>query len=481
MRDRVFARLLLAIAVVTAACATNPVTGEREIMLVSEAQEIEIGRANDEQIVAYYGLYEDAELAAWVDSIGQRMAAASERPDLPWTFRVVDDTAVNAFALPGGFIYLTRGILSFMTSEAEVAGVLGHEIGHVTARHSAQQISRAQLAQIGLGVGSIVSPEVRALGGILQTGVGLLFLKFGRDDESQADELGVRYAAEAGFDPRQLANFFSTIDRLSERGGGRLPTWLSTHPDPQDRQQRVLEMSAPFVAAAADLEVGRDQHFRRIDGMVFGPDPREGLMVGDTFKHPELLFQLDYPSGWTVQNGKTAVVAAPENGEAILGLTAADRGEVSLRDYAGRVVAERQGRVTGSEEVRIAGSNGLVVEYLAEAQGVGTLRVRDLFVDYRGLVYDLVAYTRQSQWGRYAAGFGAWQASFRPLPQDEARRYEPDRLDVFAAPRSAAFQGLVNPNPAADLETLALINGLTPAVTVDRNVLLKRVTAGWPR
>lgn len=481
MRSSTPLRLIVcALVAVTLACATNPVTGERELMLVSEAQEIDIGRSNDEQIVAYYGLYDDPEMAAWVDRIGQRMAAESERPDLPWTFRVIDDTAVNAFALPGGFIYLTRGILSYMTSEAEVAGVLGHEIGHVTARHSANQISRAQLAQIGLGVGTILSPEVRALGGLLQTGVGLLFLKFGRDDERQADELGVRYAANAGFDPRALASFFNTIERLGERSSSRLPTWLSTHPDPANRQQNVLEMSEPLVTGR-NLTVGRDDHFRRVDGMVFGPDPAEGVMVGATFKHPELLFQLDFPSGWDVQNGKTAVVAAPENGEAVIGLTAANRGERSLREYAGAVVAERGGRVVRADNVRIDGIQGVLVEYRAQPQGADLLRVSELFLDYRGLVYSLIGYTRDSQWGRYDDVFRAWQRTFRPLPQSEARRFAPDRLQVFRAARGGALGSLLQPNAAADIETLALINGLAAGESVDAGRWLKRVDPGYAR
>lgn len=473
-------RCLLVLAV-AAGCATNPVTGEREIMLVTEADEIAIGRANDEQIVAYYGLYEDPELTAWVDRIGKRMAAASERPDLPWTFRVLDDTAVNAFALPGGFVYLTRGILTHMTSEAEAVGVLGHEIGHVTARHSAQQLSRAQLAQLGLGVGGALSPQVRALGGMLETGVGLMFLKFGRDDESQADELGVRYAVAAGYDPRALADFFRTIDRLSAGEDGRLPTWLSTHPAPRDRTQRVLQMSGPLVAGRADLQVGHQEHLMRIDDVVFGPDPRQGLMVGTTFKHPELRFELDYPAGWAVQNGKRAVTASPEAGDAALGLTLASRGEASLQAYASETVQQREGRVQSSESISIAGLPALRVDYLVDVERVGTLRVLEVFLEYGGNVYDLIGYTRSDDWDRFREAIGRWQGSFRELPAAEAARYRPDRIDVFRAPREGPLADLVRASEAADIETLALLNGLEPADRVDAGSLLKTVIAGYTR
>ncbi|HJO03223.1 MAG TPA: M48 family metallopeptidase, partial [Acidobacteriota bacterium] len=278
---------LVAVALLAAAaCAVNPVTGRRELMLLSQDQEIQLGRDNDELVVAEYGLYDDPELGEWIAQVGQTMAAASERPELPWTFRVVDDTIVNAFALPGGYIYMTRGILAYMNSEAEAVGVLGHEIGHVTARHGAQRHTSASLAQIGLGAGSVLSSEVRALGGILQTGVGLLFLKFGRDDELQSDQLGVRDAVGAGYDPRRLAAFFRTISAMSDAGGGRLPTWLSTHPAPDNRVERVLAAAEPLVAGRADLRVARESYWRRIDAIVFGPDPRQGVVVDGAFRHP---------------------------------------------------------------------------------------------------------------------------------------------------------------------------------------------------
>jgi predicted Zn-dependent protease len=156
---RVFAAI--ALAGLAGACATNPVTGKQQLALVSEQQEIQLGRETDQQVVQQLGLYPDEDLQRYVDAVGQQLAADSERPELPWTFRVVDDASVNAFALPGGFIYLTRGIMTHFNNEAEMAAVLGHEIGHVTARHSVQQISRQQLASLGLGLGMILAPELR--------------------------------------------------------------------------------------------------------------------------------------------------------------------------------------------------------------------------------------------------------------------------------------------------------------------------------
>src|SRR6185312_6983377 len=169
----------------------------------------------------------------YVSSIGMKMAKASERPNLPWEFHVVNDASVNAFALPGGFIFVTRGLMTAINDEAELATVVGHEIGHVTNRHSVQQISKAQVAQLGLGIGSILSSDIARMSGIASQGLGILFLKYSRDAENQADKAGFRYALNQNYNVSEMANVFQTLDRMSQAsGGGKLPEWLSTHPDP---------------------------------------------------------------------------------------------------------------------------------------------------------------------------------------------------------------------------------------------------------
>ncbi len=219
------------------ACATNPVTGKRQLALISEAQEIEMGREADKDVVASIGLYPDESLQRYVQDLGTRIAATTERPNLPWTFRVVDDAAVNAFAIPGGFIYVTRGIMAHLNSEAELAAILGHEIGHVTARHSVSQMSKQQLAQVGFAAGMILSPEFAQFGNLAQAAMGLMFMKFSRSDESQSDALGLKYMMAGGYDPRELVDVFTMLDGLSQQSGaGRLPQWMSTHPDPENRQ-----------------------------------------------------------------------------------------------------------------------------------------------------------------------------------------------------------------------------------------------------
>jgi predicted Zn-dependent protease len=216
-------RALIAVVLVavTAACATNPVTGKKELSFLSEAEELAMGQQADAEIRREMGVYPDQELQRYVQDIGMRLAQQSHRPSLPWTFTVVDSPAINAFAVPGGFVYITRGILPYLGDEAELAGVLGHEIGHVTARHVNQQYSRQAMGGIGLMVLSIFVPQTAPFQDVSSMGLGVLFLKYSRDDELESDRLGMEYESALGYDPSSVPRFLSTlarVDRLSERG-----------------------------------------------------------------------------------------------------------------------------------------------------------------------------------------------------------------------------------------------------------------------
>src|SRR5437667_1296660 len=318
--------LVALVAVVVVGCAVNPATGARQLMLISESQEIAMGRDYDQQVAASIGLYADTAWQRWIQQFGARLAASSERPNLPWTFHVVDDPVVNAFALPGGYIYVTRGLLAHLGSEAELASVVGHEIGHVTARHSVSQMSKAQLLNVGLMVGMILRPQLQNFGGLAQAGLELLFLKYSRNDESQADELGLRYLTRAGYDPRPMTQVFRTLERVGAvEGEGRVPTWLSTHPDPGDRGRRIATAIAAQPAGQAGTRVERDAYLQRIDGIVFGEDPREGYFKANAFYHPGMRFRVEFPQGWKPSNQKQAVGAMSPGQDAVVVITLANR------------------------------------------------------------------------------------------------------------------------------------------------------------
>ncbi len=461
------------------ACAIDPVTGRSTLMLMSERQEIALGEQNDAASLEHFGVYADADIQHWVEEVGLPMAAAAERPHLPWTFRVLDDAAVNAFAGGGGYVYLTRGILAWANSEAEIVGVLGHEIGHVTARHIAERYTSATLAQVGFAAGMVLSPELRSVGGELQTGLGLLMLKFSRDNESESDRLGVRYAVRAGYDARELAGFFTTLDRLAGPAQDRLPSWASTHPAPAGRAAEVMR-AAESLVAAGQLRVGREAHLARIDGLVFGDDPREGVLEGRSFKHPELLFQVEFPADWQVQNGKTVVVAAPRDGSALVALTATERQGESLREHANAALQARGATNIRGGRTTVAGLPAYWAAYNASDDGV-ILGVRETYVEYRGLVYDLIGYARDRDYARYAASFEDYGGSFREWSRREADLYQPDRIRIVHTPRAGRFDTFVTAGPAADVERLALLNGLEPGTKVASGFPLKTVVAGYPR
>jgi predicted Zn-dependent protease len=440
-----------------AACAVNPATGERELSLVGEGEEIRMGREADEQIVASLGLYGDESLQRYVDDIGQRLAAVSERPDLPWTFRVLDDPTVNAFALPGGFVYVTRGILTHLTSEAELAGILGHEIGHITARHSVSQMSRARLTQLGVGVGMILVPELQDFGGLAGAGLQLLFLKYGRDDERQSDQLGVRYMTRLEYDPRELADVMAMLDESSrlQQGSGRVPEWLSTHPDPANRVEHIRELSAAVPADLSTFAVRREPYLRRMDGVVFGPNPREGYFEDDVFYHPDLRFRMELPEGWSHLNGKQALQSASPEQDAALALTLAEGAPRAAVDAFGSQEGIRLGRVSGSELNGLPAARAAFSARTEQASLTGLV----VFVRHRDTTYRLLGYAAERAWPSRQGAVEASLTSFAPEDDPGVLGVQPRRIDVVDLDRSLAFDSFTRRFPSTvSSEILALIN-----------------------
>jgi predicted Zn-dependent protease len=413
-----------------------------------------------------------------VAGIGARLAAQSERPDLPWSFKVVDDPTVNAFALPGGFIYITRGILTHLTDEAELASVLGHEIGHVTGRHSVERISKAQLAGIGLGIGAVLSPELRDFGDLAQMGLGLLFLKYSRDDERQADELGLRYLLRGRYDPRRMAEVFALLGRVGEAGGGgRIPNWLATHPAPEDRYQRI----AGEVAGLGDLgeaRVGRDAYLARIDGMVFGDDPREGYFDGATFHHPALAFRLRLPDGWKTSNRRQAVgaVAPGEDAQVVLTLSGGASPAAAAQAFFAQQGIER------GESWR-PGIRGLAVEagYFSAPREQGEDLVgAAAFVALGERVFQLLGVTLRSRWSSYDRAIAGAIASFARETDPKVLAVQPKRVKVVKLPGAMTLGEFARRYPSTvDLETLALINQVEGAeARLAAGAEVKRVVGG---
>jgi predicted Zn-dependent protease len=473
IQARLIPRLaLLTFLTLALACARNPVTGKRQMSLMSTEQEISLGASADPQVQAEYGIYTDQALTAFINEKGQAMAKVSHRPNLPWTFKIVDSPVVNAFAVPGGKVYFTRGIMAHFNSEAQFAGVLGHEIGHVTARHGAEQYTKGTLAQIGLMVGMIASPQFAQFGEAASTGVQLLMLRNGRNDESESDRLGVQYSAKIGYDPTPMADFFQTLKRVSDKasGGQSLPTFMSTHPDPENRYTKVKEDAAKYkrlFGKRKPLVENRNEYLRRIDGLLYGEDPKQGFVEGGKFYHPELKFQFPVPQGWKSQNAPSQFQMASADGNALIVLTLS--GQKSLQAAAQEDAKQFSLVATDTRNTTINGLPAITVisDQVQQDQQTGRtvatgIKVATTFIQYNNNIYLLRGVTQAANFNTYSPTFANVMKGFEPLNDPEKLNRQPERIKIITLDRQMTLvEALKAQNmPATRYDELAILNGM---------------------
>ncbi len=484
MRSRTAFYLALILLLVTGGvglhgCAVNPVTGERQFVLFTEGQEIQMGRAADQDITAALGEYDDPELQRWVDAMGQEMAAISERPDLPWTFRVLDDPTINAFALPGGYIYVTRGILSHMNSDAELAGVLGHEIGHVTARHGITRVSRAQIAELGLGIGMILAPDLRPLGQAAGAGLQLLFLRNSREAEREADDLGLGYMSERDYDPRAVARVFEMLGRASgAEDGERIPGFLSTHPDPLERRGTILEQTTGDAPQYQGSRDDRDGFLQRLDGMVFGTNPREGYFRDGVFLHPEMAFRMDFPREWRTANARTEVQGVSPQEDAVILIELV---EETSPEQARNAFLAMDGVVGISRnEDPVNGLPAAGARFRVDGNGT-EFRGQVAFIRHGGLTFRVLGYAVAGAWNNREGAVLQSLASFREVTDPAILNAQPRRIEVVRTEVETTFEGFLQRYPSTvDAEVVGVMNGLRSGDVIPAGTLVKRVTGDLP-
>jgi len=473
--------LLFITILVVISCAVNPVTGKKQLMLMSEAQEIQMGIAYDPQVIATFGEYKSDNLLNFIKARTTEMGLISHRPKLEYHIKILDSPVVNAFAVPGGYIYLTRGILAQLNNEAELVGVIGHEMGHITARHSASQQAKQQLGQLLLIGGMIASEKFAQYAEYAMQGMQLLFLKFSRDDERQADALGVEYSSKISYDAHKMADFFQVLNKMSmaESQGG-VPTFLSTHPDPGDRYNSVNQSSTEWQSKLnkTDWKVNHDSYLQLINGIIYGEDPKQGYVEGTTFYHPELKFKFTFPTGWQYENLPTQVNIAPQDGKALMIFTLSaqktlqNAADSTLQQLGLTLVESRKSTVNGMQAF------ATISKQVSQDQSTGqqsTNLVLTYFIQYSPYIYVFHGVSAETDFNTYFNTMETTMKTFAKLTDASKINVKPTMVLIKKVQKTGSLANAFSYYgvPQAKMEELALLNNMELTSNVQAGQLIK--------
>lgn len=467
--------IILAVGFVLGACAVNPATGKNDFVLMSEQDEIELGSESHAQIVRQFGgAYEDAALQDYVQRVGERLAVNSHRQELAYRFTVLDSPQVNAFALPGGYVYITRGLLAYLNSEAELAAVLGHEIGHVTARHSVRQISGTRAARIGYTIGSVLIPELgNQIGqGLFSVLGGAITSGYGRDHELEADRLGAEYLARSGYDPRAMLKVLEVLkdqelyERQLAEEEGRQPRIyhgvFASHPSSDQRLQEAVAFAETESDIAAEIHAPEDFPVY-LDGLVYGDSERAGVVRGETFYHADLGIGFTLPAQWSYENlPKRLVLQAPTR-DAVLQVSVEDiEPGQSPREF---IRSRNKSKTLGQEdELETVGLEAYSAVIKASNPSVPRLeRVSVIYQQGRAYLFTGTAKNRDT-FERYDAAFIAAARSFHPLSEREQGFATALRIRLLRVDGEVDVAGLARQSPLSGHaeEQLRLLNQVYP-------------------
>ncbi len=474
-RQTRFARVLLAAAgLALAACSVNPATGERNFTaFMSPEDELKFGQEEHPKILDQFGgAYNDPKIAAYVDRIGQELARVSELPDLKFTFTVLDDDIVNAFALPGGYVYISRGLLGLANNEAELAGVLGHEIGHITGRHSAQRYSQTVLSGIGtfgVSVLSSVFLGTTAVGDAVGQSAAVYLQGFSREHEFEADTLGVRYLARTGYDTGAVASFLASLEAYSalEAKVSGLPdpasrfNIMSTHPRTGDRVTAAI--NAANVQPVAQPNDGHRAYLNAINGITFGDSEREGFVRGRVFVHKPANFLFEVPPNFNLFNGAQQVTARGPNGSAILFSGGRISHHGNMASYLTRVWG-KGARLSGVETITINRMEAATGRTRVRNQS-GSLDVRLVAIRHdSNHIYRFTFLTRPAQTRNFDAELRRTTFSFRKLTAADRARYDAWKIEMRVVRRNDSVASLSRGMPMSGPkeEWFRVLNGMAP-------------------
>ncbi len=451
----------------TYGCATNPVTRRAEFVLMSEQQEIETGKQLSPEIEKIYGVYQSEDLQQYVNTIGMKIARVSDRPDILYNFTVLDSPIVNAFALPGGYIFITRGLMSYMNSEAELAGVLAHETGHVTARHSVRQYTTAATYQIGAGIASIFIPEAAKLGEFANVVFTAVSSGYSRAYETEADSLALKYAEYAGYNICAVSSMLKTLNLLDRYSGNKQThtSLFATHPETEKRITDVNNGEMCSGSRSGPSDTARLNYLKRLDGLVFGDDPTQGILVGNRFIHQELKCELTFPQGWKVSNMPQSVTAADKKGEAFAEFAVYALSEKKRIDEAASIISKKYGlkKVSG----KVSWINDLEAysgTYISRSRGLGDITVRlGCFIN-EGRIFYILGFTKTENFYDLAHSFENIINSFRTLSSTEAAKVRPNRISLYTVKKGDTLPLIIKKlrRSKSEIETVALLNAWDP-------------------
>lgn len=449
---------------------------------MSEEQEIQMGKETDPQVIAQFGLYDDKEIQQYINRIGQQMVQVSHRKNIKYEFKVINAEFINAFALPGGYVYFTRGIMAHFNNEAEFAGVLGHEIGHITARHSVAQQRNQLFGQLGLIAGLIIAPDLAPFAESATQGLQLLFLKFSRDAERQSDQLGVEYSSRLGYDAKEMAGFFNTLSR--KEGEARLPEFLSTHPDPGNRNKTVTKLAADWQTELklTNPKTNREAYLKMIDGMIYGQDPKEGFVENNSFYHPDLRLQFPVPQGWNYQNSPQSFQMAPQDGSALMMLSLSR--SQNLQQASSAAMQQYGLTPVESKETSVNGLPALVVvadqqqqQQQQQTQQQSPIRTISYFILYGGRIYHFIGAAQANRFNNHLETFINTMQNFRQLTDQAIINRKPQRIRVVNASGATLRDALRNRNvPDHLMEEHAVLNGMMLNNKLSAGTLIKVIT-----
>lgn len=473
--QRIAALALSSLLCVPPACTINPVSGRPELVLTSVEREREIGRQETRKLEATIGFVRDPEIAGYVDAIARRLAVHSPRRDVGYHAHVVNMVEPNAFALPGGYVFVSRGLLALANSEDELANVLGHEIGHVAGRHAVQREAIALPIAIVTGLGALATSIVSRRLASVVSGVGgiaggLVLAPYSRDQERAADRIGQGLAAKAGWDPAGLAAFLQTLEREEAlvTGGVRRTGFFDTHPSTPERVADARARVATLERApGARLASSRDEFMSRLDGLLVGEDPAAGTLVEGRFLHPDLDFGVTFPAGWPVRNAPDHVASRSEAGDAIVVLQVVAEGEdpvAAAREAPLNLPLDGEIEAVAHPALPAARADG-------NARGV---RVRFTWLAHQGRIYRLTAAAEEPRFEPHRAGFEAVARSFRPLTAEERGAIRAARLRVVRAREGEDLDAIVKRAGSAwSADEAAVANALARDARLARGAPIK--------